>query len=83
MAKIKEVTVNYGVTVSYKKYRFVRLEYGLTVDLEGEDSSDKIDDLRRSLRMKVKIDAKKEVKQWRKLINQVEALDEVPDVNFD
>lgn len=82
--KISEVTVTSGVTVSFTKYRFVRLEYTMGATLsEGEDPMRSMDTLRGILRKKLAKDAREEVLAWRKLGAQVEALGDTPEPTFD
>ena len=87
--KINQVSVTYGVTVSYKKYRFVRLEYALGAEIaEDENPNDMFNMLRDGLRKKVAKDARAEVEAWRKLGVMVEADSSTPDdldydLNFD
>lgn len=72
--KVTYIEASYSVTVSYAKFRFVKIGYTAGATLDENDSPEiGMDALRESLRKKVAKDAKAEVAHWRKIGAQVES----------
>lgn len=61
--KVKYVEVNYGITRNLGNYESLRLDYKVGVEINGDESQGKLDELRLQLRAKVDRAVKEEI-EW-------------------